>query len=292
MVCRRVANLAWEVENAAALIDSNLSCLAAVKHVDSLFYPPLFLGDETFHDDGKPLFENGYCIDDALISPYSCHQLVNEFASMNAVISREMVDSSAMYDIFCTALKRIYLHTGLPHLIWNCIYFAKTPNSDAVSDIWHYDNHYNVWTPKLMIYLNSQAEEFGATHFIDSNLSRHISEKTDYMGMVWQRKNYPDILKGSEYELGLNSKTLDPEYFTFSPREAGSGVWFYPARVLHRGVSPKKGVRHVLSLSLTYCCGWSVDDCIQASICILKIKYIIICIILTSILLGIFGEYL
>ena len=48
--------------------------------------------------------------------------------------------------------------------------FYKGPDDESVSDAWHYDNHYNDWSPKLMIYLNSQLDEGGATHFVDAAL--------------------------------------------------------------------------------------------------------------------------
>ena len=102
-----------------------------------------------------------------------------------------------------------------------------------------------------MIYLNSQQKEGGATDFVDATLSANISEKSGYMGILWQRKFYKDHVKGFVKDLNLDPDTLDPSYFTFSPDLPGTGVWFFPARSLHRGVSPKKGIRHVLSFSLT-----------------------------------------
>ena len=126
-----------------------------------------------------------------------------------------------------------------------------------------------------MIYLNSQKDEGGATHFVNADLSSKISEKSDYMGLIYQRESYLNRFKGLVEELNLDPVTLDPQHYVFSPESAGSGVWFCPARALHRGVSPVKGVRHVLSFSLTPLpagCGWSVDQCVEKSIEILKDK--------------------
>ena len=95
------------------------------------------------------------------------------------------------------------------------------------------------------------------------------------MGLVFQRESYADRVKGLVEELNLDPVTLDPEHYVFSPESAGSGVWFCPARALHRGVSPNTGVRHVLSFSLTPLpreCGWSIDQCVEKSIEILKDK--------------------
>ncbi len=167
------------------------------------------------------------------------------------------------------------MHTFFPHLIWNCNFFSKKSDDGAISNAWHYDNHYNKWTPKLMIYLNSQLEECGATHFVDAELSRKISEKSDYMGLISQRESYADLHAGLKSDLNLDPVTLDPEYYSFSPDIAGSGVWFYPARSFHRGVCPKNGVRHVLSISLTPLpinCGWSTDKCLEKSVEIIEDK--------------------
>ena len=123
-----------------------------------------------------------------------------------------------------------------------------------------------------MIYLNSQLEEGGATHFVDAGLSRQISEKSNYTGMIWQREYYADLVRGLIEELNLHPLKLDPKHYVFSPEMAGSGVWFCPSRSLHRGVSPKTGVRHVLSFSLTPLprdCGWTVDQCVKKSVEIL-----------------------
>jgi len=155
------------------------------------------------------------------------------------------------------------------------MYFAKGPDDVSVSDAWHYDNHYNIWTPKLMIYLNSQHDDGGATDFVEAGLSRRLSSKTDYMGFVWQRESYVDLVKDFVKDLKLNRDTLDPEHYVFCPGKPGSGVWFYPSRALHRGVGPKAGVRHVLSFSFTPLpknCGWGVEKCVERSIQILQDK--------------------
>ncbi|ABM79143.1 Hypothetical protein P9303_24101 [Prochlorococcus marinus str. MIT 9303] len=272
---RRALGLLWQVELAAFSGMEPASCLPAVKQADALCFPPSFLGDEISCEDGKLLYEKGYLVEEGLVSPGLCAQLISQFNNGKAPMSAALIESVEVNGILRFALERIFLHTGFPHLIWNCIYFAKGPDDETVSDTWHYDNHYNAWTPKLMIYLNSQGEECGATEFVDAGLSRKISEKSDYMGLVWQRKSYPDMVKDLVEDLNLDPVSLDPEHYTFSPDHVGSGVWFCPARALHRGVSPKKGLRHVLSFSLTPLpkdCGWSVDQCEEKSIEILKDK--------------------
>ena len=273
---RRALSLSLDVELAAALIENeSSSCIASVKQADSLCFPPLFLGDQVARAEGRQLYEKGYLVDEGLVSQGFCADLVSQFNDGNEPAGVELVEAVLTNGVLQSVLERILLHTGFPHLVWNCIYFAKGPDDDAVSDAWHYDNHYNIWTPKLMIYMNSQKDEGGATHFVDADLSRRLSEKSDYMGLVWQRESYADRVKGAVTDLSLNPFTLDPEHYVFSPESAGSGVWFCPARALHRGVSPNNGLMHVLSFSLTPLpqdCGWSVDQCVEKSVEILKDK--------------------
>ena len=272
---RKVLNLFMEVELAAASCGINSSSYrAAVKQVDALAFPPLFLGERIFSEDSIFLYKKGYLVDENLVSPRVCSRIISQF-NRSTLMSNDLIESVAAYGILQTALERIFLHTKFPHLIWNCIYFAKGPNDEMVSDTWHYDNHYNAWSPKLMIYLNSQKEECGATEFVDAVLSSNISEKSDYMGLVSQRDFYLDVVKEHVEDLNLHPVSLEPEHYAFSPNQAGSGVWFCPARTLHRGVSPKKGVRHILSFSLTPLpaeCGLSLQACVDKSIEILLDK--------------------
>ena len=270
---RRALDLSWKVELAAAGVDS--SPLAAVKQVDSLCFPPLFLGDQTPCAELKMLYENGYLVDEGIVSSGVCAQFISQFNDVNEPMSAELVEAVLTNGVLRSVLEKILLHTGFPHLVWNCAYFAKGPDDEEVSDAWHYDNHYNIWTPKLMVYLNSQSEERGATHFVDQGLSRQLSEKSEYVGLVFQRELFANRVKELVEELNIDPVTLDPEYYVFSPEKAGAGVWFCPARALHRGVSPVKGVRHVLSFSLTPLpadCGWSVDQCLEKSVEILQDK--------------------
>lgn len=271
---RKALALLMKVELAAAEMEV-ASSLAAVERVEALCLPPLFLEGQVNGEGELPFYEKGYLVEKNLVSPDLCTQLIAKFNNGNELMSPALINMVATNGIFRSALEKIHLNTGFPHLIWNCIYFAKGPDDKSASDAWHYDNHYNKWTPKLMIYLNSQREEGGAAHFVEASLSRAVSEKSDYMGLVCQRDSYGNQVKSLVKELRLSPFTLDPEYVSFSPDQPGSGVWFCPARVLHRGVSPKKGMRHVLSFSLTPLpadCGWSVDHCVQKSIEILQDK--------------------
>ena len=268
---RRALNLFWDVELASAGME--FASLTAVKKVDALCFPPLFLGGQTACAELKIFYKTGYLVDEDLVSPDICADLISQFNDENESVSEALVEAVLANGVLRSALERVFIHTGFPHVIWSCIYYAKGPEDKSVSDSWHYDNHYNQWTPKLMLYLNSQKDEGGATHFVDAGLSRQLSEKSDYMGLIFQRESYENLVKPFVEELSLDPVTLDPEHYVFSPESAGSGVWFCPARALHRGVSPDKGVRHVLSFSLTPLpvdCEWSIDQCVEKSVEILK----------------------
>ena len=269
---RRTLSLFWNVELASAGMES--SSFAAVKQVDTHFYPPLFLKDKNSFEKTRLLYKNGFFVEDRLVSKDACSELIKQYSSVK-LMSFELIEEIQYLGIMHSVLEKILLRTGFPHLIWDCNLSSKKPNSTNLSDTWHYDNHYNKWTPKFMLYLNSQQQNGGATHFVDADLSRKISEKSDYMGLVLQRGSYVDLVKGLVEELNLDPVTLDPKHYVFSPESAGSGVWFCPARALHRGVCPTKGVRHVLSFSLTPLpadCGWSVGQCVEKSVVILKDK--------------------
>ena len=225
---RRVLSLAWEVELSAALSVNHSSCLAAVKHTNALYFPPSFLGQEDSCNERRKLYRSGFLVEDELLSPDLCDKLTNQFDFNNSmdIEAIELLNSS---QCFYTVLERILLHTGFPHLIWNCIYFVKGPGDRSASDAWHYDNHYNIWTPKLIVYLNSQLEGSGATHFVDASLSWQISEESDYMGLIWQRDNYKNLVGNSsaifsDRAVGLlNVLRLEsPFFFPFFPSVSSS----------------------------------------------------------------------
>ena len=272
---RRVINLYWEIQFAIELRENNPPhCLQSVNHVDSLCYPPSFLVDESYCDNSKPLYQNGYLVEENLVSPDICFQLISQFndvKSMSVELNQFILDNSILKSV----LERILFHTGFPHLAWNCIYIVKGPDDNTVSDAWHYDNQYNKWTPKVMVYLNSQGNKGGATDFVDARISRQFSSRTDYMGLICQRESYPNRVSGLVNDLNLDPVTLDPKHYTFSPEHPGTCVWFCPSRVLHRGVCPQIGLRYVLTFSLTPLpadCEWSIDQCVEKSIEILEDK--------------------
>ena len=248
---------------------------AMSREIHSIVYPSIHAARAQNDSNDLELLSKGYLVQDCVIDPVCCDELISKFSASSFSMSEDLVDVVSSHGVLKEALISAYNHTGFPHLAWNCISLSKQPEDVAISDDWHYDNHYSVTTPKLMVYLNSQAWGKGATEFVDACCSTRLSELTGYLGMIPQRKDYRCYVRGYADELGLIPDSLDPDHYTFSPDKSGTGVWFYPSRVLHRGVSPVNGARHVLSLSFTPLpidCGWSVDKCLERSIEILKDK--------------------
>ena len=173
----------WEVERAASSIGSP-SLLHAVEQVDALCFPPLFLENIDSPGKGRALYQTGFLVDDALVSPSMCVNLISTFNKGTCAMTDQFIESALARDVFLSVLK-IELHTGFPHLIWNCV-FCQALNDRAV-------NMFGILTInttdglKLMIYLNS-SEIGGATHFVDATLSSDC-HKSDYLGL-FQRESY------------------------------------------------------------------------------------------------------
>ncbi|ABM79131.1 Hypothetical protein P9303_23981 [Prochlorococcus marinus str. MIT 9303] len=268
----RVNGLFWDVELKGFLASN--SHLSAVRSTDAMCFPPLFLKDGKEDACRREFYEKGFVTQRGVISGSDCAALVDELPGIG-LMSERLIQIVLERNILRSVVKSAFELSGFPHLIWNCICFAKGPDDKAHSDDWHLDNHYNIWTSKLIVYLNSQSDELGATELVEASLSKELSEKSDYTGLVTDRDFYIQCLSGLVDELGLEAESLDPPHYTFSPDEAGTGVWFCPARVLHRGVSPKKGLRHVLTFSLTPLprdCQWSMEQCVEKSVEILRDK--------------------
>ena len=122
---RRIQNLSMSIEIADALIkDDSLSCMAVVKQVDALCFPPLFLDKQIACKESVRLYEKGYLVEEGLVSAELCAHLISQFNNQDG-LSNALIQAVLDNGIFQTILERISLQTGLPHLIWNCLYSAK-----------------------------------------------------------------------------------------------------------------------------------------------------------------------
>jgi len=111
---------------------------------------------------------------------------------------------------------------------------------DSVSFRWHCDKGPSTHL-KLIVYLNPTAEHGGNTEFIDLEGSEAVARRGYLFG--WSKTRTSDIRRLSRIagcELTKHG----------SPLQAGQAVLFQPARVLHRGLSPDRGDRLVMTLCI------------------------------------------
>ena len=270
---RRIQYLKFQLE---VLANTSLSSnYTLVRKAANKYLPSLFIRDQGTSFTACPFRDDGFSVDTSLIQQSICSDLVLNFSRMNSShdeLITELLDTGVLNRI----LSRINELTGLPHLIWSCVLSATCPDDVKDAYYWHYDNHYNDRTPKVMIYLNSQDNFCGATEFISYSNSNAISLQSDYMGLVPQRKPFQYKIQELASKLSTSFRQSNSAVYCFSPKEAGSAIWFYPSRVLHRGVPPIHGIRYVLSFSLTPLpvdCGWDLNKCIEKSVFILQDKF-------------------
>jgi hypothetical protein len=94
---------------------------------------------------------------------------------------------------------------------------------------------------KLLFYLNGSEEHGGNTELIDLEGSTRVAEKGYLFGRVAKRTS----------EISVLSKLAGTQlHSVLRPIGAGEAVIFPPATVLHRGVSPTRAPRYVLTLCL------------------------------------------
>ncbi|KZR61432.1 tetratricopeptide repeat protein [Prochlorococcus sp. MIT 1306] len=244
-----------------------------VKILNDDLYPPLFKDGKDFAEPANRLNVNGYQIEEDLIDRNTCNELISTFSISGKPLTLELIQAIVEAGIMRKVLELILAQTNFPHLIWNLDFTSKKSNDKTRSDIWHYDNHFNSWTPKLMIYLNSQKEERGATSFVKAAQSRQISKRTGYMGFLFQRDKFEQYVSPWANLFTLDNGTYDPPHYNFSPDTPGQAVLFYPSRTFHRGVPPIQGVRHVLTFSFTPLpadCDLTIDQCVDRSVQLLN----------------------
>lgn len=174
-----------------------------------------------------------------------CDEIISLFLH-SAPTSVGLISYLKDNEILDKVIDRLSDVTGLSHIIWNCLLYSKDAKDVNLSDSWHYDNHCPSQIQRLIIYLNSQIDEQGGTQVIDLEKSLEISTLNNYMGYAQDRNSLPPSLSA----IDRNYCAENSYVHTFFPANAGDSLWFCPSKVLHRGLAPKKGMRHVLILSL------------------------------------------
>lgn len=111
---------------------------------------------------------------------------------------------------------------------------------ESVSFRWHCDKGPSAHL-KLIVYLNPTEEHGGNTEFINLEDSEAVACKGYLFG--WSKSRSSDIQHLSRIARRELSRHV-------SPLLAGQAVLFQPARVLHRGLSPDRGDRLVMTLCI------------------------------------------
>lgn len=117
---------------------------------------------------------------------------------------------------------------------------AADPENTTVSFRWHCDKG-PAEHLKLIVYLNGTSEHGGNTEFIDLADTERVARQGYVFGRTRSRTD--DIERLSH----IAGHPLSP---CRQPLDAGDGVVFQPARVLHRGIVPTRAPRHALTLCL------------------------------------------
>jgi hypothetical protein len=113
-------------------------------------------------------------------------------------------------------------------------------NEAKRSFLWHCDRGPQNFI-KINMFLDATSAHGGTTEFIDLDTSL-IYEKAGYTFGANDRRLHD--LTSLNRKLGITPKIIHPQL------EAGEAFAFYPARSLHRGFLPTKGVRHMFSIVL------------------------------------------
>ncbi len=108
------------------------------------------------------------------------------------------------------------------------------------SFLWHCDRGPKDFL-KINMFLDATSKHGGTTEFIDLENSLAY-EMAGYTFGANQRRL--DDFTGLNRKLGISPKAIHPQL------DAGEAFAFYPARSMHRGFLPTKGVRHMFSIVL------------------------------------------
>jgi hypothetical protein len=132
---------------------------------------------------------------------------------------------------------------GSEYFVYWCTVSRTAPLAEGaptVSFKWHCDRGPRAHL-KLLVYLNDYREHGGGTSYLDLDASDAVA-RSGYLFARGKRRT------GSIEELSVLAKRPLVAY-DHLPR-AGDAVLFQPSRVLHRGITPTRGPRYVLTLCL------------------------------------------
>jgi hypothetical protein len=203
-----------------------------------------------------PLQEQGFeylCVlntaqaKDLLESVKSTHNLSYVKKDTKNLHGFHLADNNLIRKILSNVLtnevdKRLVSYFKSEYLV-HWLTFTMTPQAEeqeSVSFRWHCDKGPQAHL-KLMVYLNATDEHGGNTEFIPLADTARVAEHGYLFGWTQTRRSDIHALSRIAHrDLASCSRAM----------EAGDGVIFQPATVLHRGLSPRRGPRYVITLCL------------------------------------------
>ncbi len=144
-------------------------------------------------------------------------------SALSEVVDRRIAGYfGSEYRVYWYAVTRTEVAGGTPSFLWHC---DRGPTRHL----------------KLIVYLNDDAEHHGRTEFVDLEASRALDRIGYLFGPTRHRKDdLSELFARDGVSYPVSSRAMAP----------GQGVLFPPAVTAHRGVSPSRGPREVLTLCL------------------------------------------
>ncbi len=223
----------------------------SIRAITRSLFPVPYANQLLRNKSDSELINKGFVYKPKIFSNDVAVELLEYFSSSDESITLNAIEYMNDSLILHRLLTLVNNETGFNHIIWKCSFSESHPFSESPSNFWHYDNHYNDWTPKLMIYINSQEKEKGGTGFCNADLSSKISAQTNYRGLLGQREKFREYISDSIHLFNIDPISLELPHTRITPINSTDSVFFYPYRVLHKGFMPLHGSRKVLTICFT-----------------------------------------
>jgi len=91
--------------------------------------------------------------------------MIETFKTANILINEELITLLNRQKIIEKVILLAQEKTGYQHVIWHCLYQTKNTSDNTLASHWHLDNHFSDNNAKIIIYLNDQSINGGATDF-------------------------------------------------------------------------------------------------------------------------------
>ena len=222
-------------------------------------YPLAYTAPSVAKISASTAFKTGYAIDAPSMRRIELSRkwlpIIESLSGQGSIPSEDVTGDIRLDDARRAEFERDWLPEVFdavlkPHglddsfIVWNWIILRTAPatgNRDmGISMHWHYDNHYPETYPKIMIFLNDADQHHSGTDILDAATSEIVSNRSEYVGLASSRiSDLPTIASADEVQ----------KVTCFRPKE-GEASFFWPSRVLHRGVLPTELPRFAISFSL------------------------------------------